>query len=215
MFLHSLAGWYEQYTEALKEVTEDVQQNIDHNFVLAIEYYGKALNACREDDHALKNIIKPNFAECLAQYGHYLYQAEDFVKALAFYFRAIEFVPNHLAAMNQIGMSYFKQNLFPEARKFFSNIFRMTKDRQKLADAWLNIACTFRLEKSWENAKQALLKAEELAPGDLSILDEKRQLENSKAQASLVASGQTIFNNPDVNRPEESKEPPRAPPPLF
>lgn len=200
MFLHSVAGWYEKYIEALEKLTEDeeaVQKNIDNNFKLAIQYYQKALTACREDDVALKNIITSNFTECLAQYGHHLYRAENFVKALELYLQAIELDPEHLVVINQIGMSFFKQNLFPEARKYFSDILSKTSDPQELADAWLNIACTHRLEKSWANAENALHKAKEFAPEDTSIFDEEQKLIDSKAQANLIAAPQTIFSNPN------------------
>jgi tetratricopeptide (TPR) repeat protein len=198
MFLHSVAGWYEKYIEALEKVTEDeeaVQKNIDNNFKLAIQYYQKALTACREDDVALKNIITSNFTECLAQYGHHLYRAEDFVKALEFYLQAIELDPEHLIVINQVGMSLFKQNQFPEARKYFLDILNKTSDPQELADAWLNIACTHRMEKSWINAEDALKEARKFAPEDSSIFDEEQKLITSKAQASLIAAPQTIFSN--------------------
>ena len=201
MFLHSVAGWYEKYIEALEKVTEDeeaVQQNIDNNFNLAIQYYQNALTACREDDAALKNIITSNLTECLAQYGHHLYRAENFVKALELYLQAIELDPDYLGVINQIGMSFFKQNFFPEARRYFSDILNKTSDHQELADAWLNIACTHRLEKSWTDAEVALNKAKEYAPEDPAIFDEEQQLMDSKAQASLIAAAsQTIFSNPN------------------
>jgi tetratricopeptide (TPR) repeat protein len=45
MFLHSVASWYEKYTEVLEKITEEVeavQKNIDNNFELATLYYEKA-----------------------------------------------------------------------------------------------------------------------------------------------------------------------------
>lgn len=198
MVLNSVADWYEKYIEALEKSTEDqetVQNNIDNNFNLAIKYYQKALAACREDDAALKNIITANFSECLAQYGHHLYRAEDFVKASAFYSRAIELDPDHLPAINQLGMSFFKQALFPEARNYFSAILSKTSEPQELADAWLNIACTHRSEKSWVNAENALGEAKKFAPEDPSIRDEEQKLMDFKSLASLITAPQTIFSN--------------------
>lgn len=210
MFLNSVASWYEKYIEALEKVTEEeeaVQKNIDNNFKLAIEYYQKALTACREDDIVLKNIITSNLTECLAQYGHHLYRAENFVRALELYTQAIEFDPEHLVVINQIGLSFFKQNLFPEARKYFSDILGKTTDPQELADAWLNIACTYRLEKSWVNAENALNEAKKFAPEDPSIFDEEQKLMNSRSQASLIAAPQVMFSDPNtVSHPQLSTE---------
>lgn len=208
MFLHSVANWYDQYIEALETVNEE-EGNINRHFKLAIEYYQKALDACCEDDLALKNIITLNLTECLAQYGHHLYKTEDFVNALELYSQAIALDPNHLAAMNQIGMTLFKQNRFSEARKYFADILGKTDDPQELADAWLNIACTHRLEKSWANAENALNQAKTFAPDDPSISDEEKKLMASTSYASLIKTPQTIFSNPNsvlqsqLNTPEE------------
>ncbi|MFC3909034.1 tetratricopeptide repeat protein [Legionella dresdenensis] len=201
MFLNSVASWYEKYIEALEKVTEEeeaVQKNIDNNFKLAIQYYQKALTTCQEDDIALKNIITSNLTECLAQYGHHLYRAENFVRALELYTQAIEFDPDYLVAINQIGMCFFKQNLFPEARKYFLDILGKTVDSQELADAWLNIACTYRLEKSWVNAENALNKAKKFAPEDSSIHDEEQKLMDLRSQASLIEAPQIMFSNPNT-----------------
>lgn len=212
MFLHSVASWYEKYIEALEKVTEEeeaVQKNIDNNFKLAIQYYQKALAACG-DDVVLKNLITSNLTECLAQYGHHLYRAENFEMSLAQYTQAIEFDPNHLVVINQIGMSLFKQNRFSEARKYFSDILGKTSESQELADAWLNIACTYRLEKIWVQAEKALNEAKKFAPYDLSILDEEQKLMDSRSQVSLIAAAQTVFSNPnpvaDTQLSTETKE---------
>ena len=201
MFLHSVAGFYEQYIEALEKLTEEeeaVQKNIDNNFKLAIEYYEKALTACLANKIALINIITSNYTECLAQYGHYLYRAESFGPALKLYSQALALDPDHLVVISQIGMSHFKQNRFREARKHFSDILGKTLESQELADAWLNIACTHRMEKSWINAEDALFKAKQFAPEDASIVDEEQKLIASKAQASLITATQTIFSNLNV-----------------
>ena len=109
------------------------------------------------------------------------------------YTQAITLDPNHLVVINQIGMSLFKQNLFPDARKYFSDILGKTSDSQELADAWLNIACTHRLEKSWANAESALKEAKALAPEDPSIHDEEQTLFDLRSHASLIAAPQIMF----------------------
>ncbi|MCA0403566.1 MAG: tetratricopeptide repeat protein [Proteobacteria bacterium] len=74
-----------------------------------------------------------------------------------------------------------------------------TEDKQEIADAWLNIACTYRLEKKWENAEAALSKAKQFAPKDSSITEEEMKLNESKLSALLVSIPQTLFgsSNPD------------------
>ena len=202
VFLQSVAGWYEQYIEVLERVVEDedaVQKNIASNFSYAIQYYQKALSVCHEQDFALRNIILSNLTECLAQYGHHLYKNKDYKNAQKAYLEAMHFDPEHLIVINQIGMSLFKQDCFPEARKYFSSILEKTEDKQEIADAWLNIACTYRLEKKWEKAEEALSQAKKFAPEDSSITEEEMKLNESKLAALLISTPQTLFgsSNPD------------------
>lgn len=201
VFLHSLASWYEQYIiEVLEREAEDkdgdaVQKNIASNFSYAIHYYRKALSVCHEQDLALRNIISSNLTECLAQYGHHLYENEDYKKAQETYLEALHLDPEHLIVINQIGMSFFKQDCFPEARQNFSSILEKTEDKQEIADAWLNIACTYRLEKEWTKAEEALNQAKRFAPEDSSIVEEEIKLNESKLAALLISTPQTLFGN--------------------
>lgn len=198
VFLHSVACWYEKYIEALEKLTEEeqtVQETISNNFKFAIQYYRKALATCGEKDLVLKNIFLSNLTECLAQCGHHLYRSENYIGAQKFYLEAIKLDPNHLTAINQMGMSLFKQNHFAEARKYFSDILGKTEDKQEHADAWLNIACAYRLEKTWVEAEKSLNEAKKLAPEDTSIFEEEEKLVESKLQAILITTPQTLFGN--------------------
>ncbi len=94
---------------------------------------------------------------------------------------------------------FFKQDCYPEARKYFSSILEKTEDKQEIADAWLNIACAYRLEKKWEKAEEALSQAKKFAPEDSSITEEQMKLNESKLAALLISTPQTLFgrSNPD------------------
>lgn len=125
MFLHSIAGWYEKYIELLQQITEDedaVQSNINETFNEAIGYYEQALNQCHDNHAALKQIITSNFSECLAQYGHFLYQNDRFETALTFYSRGLAQDSEHMTIRYQIGMSLVKLKRYPEALTCFLNI---------------------------------------------------------------------------------------------
>lgn len=198
LFLHSAASWYEQYIEVLESAVEDedsVQKNIARNFTFAIQYYRKALSACKDQDIVLKNIIISNLTECIAQYGHFLYRNGNYSEAQETYLQALQLDPDHLIVINQIGMALFKQNCFAESRKYFSSILEKTDEKKELADAWLNIACTFRLEKEWPRAEEALAQATGFNPDDTSIFDEEKKLLESKSAALLIATPQTLFSN--------------------
>jgi tetratricopeptide (TPR) repeat protein len=173
MFFQGVASWYEQYIEALTGETTEI---VTGHFKLALEYYRKALSACHEQDVGLKNIIIENFAECLAQCGHHLYKNQDYPRAQILYLEALTLDPDHLIVLNQIGMSLVKQNKHLDARQYFLTILEKTEDKQEHADAWLNIACTYRLEKNWVEAEKALDKAKKLAPQDESIREEEATL---------------------------------------
>ncbi|MDP3268274.1 MAG: tetratricopeptide repeat protein [Legionella sp.] len=198
VFLQSIASWYEQYIEVLKRTFEDenaIQKKIAINFSDAIQYYRKALSGCHEQDLALRNIILSNLTECLAQYGHHWYKNNDYKKAQATYLEALHLDPEHLIVINQIGMSFFKQDCFFEARQYFYCILEKTEDKQEIADAWLNIACTHRLEKEWNKAGEALNKAKLLAPEDSFITEEEMKLNESKLATLLISAPQTLFGN--------------------
>ncbi|PUT38567.1 tetratricopeptide repeat protein [Legionella taurinensis] len=202
VFLHSAASWYEQYIEVLERVVEDndaVQKNKAGNFSYALIYYRKALAVCSENDVVLRNIILSNLTDCLAQYGHHFYKNKEYKKAQETYMEALQLDPEHLIVINQIGMSLFKQDCFPESRKYFSSILDKTDDKQEIADAWLNIACTYRLEKKWSDAEEALSQAKKFAPEDSSIAEEEMTLNQSKLNALLLSAPQTLFgsSNPD------------------
>ena len=202
VFLQSVASWYEHYIEVLVGVIEDedaVQQNIARNYSYAILYYRKALSVCNEQDIALRTIITSNLTECLAQYGHHLYKNKDYKQAQETYIEALLLDPEHLIVINQIGLSLFNQDCFPEARKYFFSILDKTEDTQEIADAWLNIACTYRLEKEWDKAEEALGQARKFAPEDSSIIEEELKLNEAKLNALLISTPQTLFggSNPD------------------
>lgn len=202
VFLQSAASWYEQYIEVLERAVENedaVKKNIASNFSYAIQYYRKALSVCHEQDLALRNIILSNLTECLAQYGHHLYKNKDYKKAQDTYLEALQLDPTHLIAINQIGMSLFKQGCFSEARDYFSTIFDKTGDKQEIADAWLNIACTYREEKKWDEAEKALSQAKKFAPADPSIAEEEMKLNESKLAALRISTPQTLFGSPNLD----------------
>ncbi len=138
----------------------------------------------------------------MAQYGHRLYKAENFVKALALYSQAIKLDPDHLVVINQIGMCFFKQNLFHEARKYFFDILDKASDREDLDDAWFNIGCTYKLE----NDEDALNETNKGVTEDHGIVKEQQNLMESISQASLIAAPQTMFSHPNtVSQPQPSK----------
>lgn len=216
-FLNSVASWYEKYIKLLEKSMENeeaVQANISNNFELAIEYYRKALDTCSGIYIEKKNDILSNLTECLARYGHHLYRSKNFIKAQEYYIEVLELDPSHLSAITQMGMSFSKQNQFAEARQFFSDILGKTEDQQDRADAWLNIASTYRSEMNLEEAEKALNKAKNLAPEDPNILKEEKELAELKAQAILIAARQAWFAKADkvvvVNEPEKTESQEKA-----
>ncbi|MCE0723431.1 tetratricopeptide repeat protein [Legionella resiliens] len=195
MLLHTAASWHEQYIDLLKKLSKDkrIQEDISVNFMCSIHYYREALAHCKKDDLMLKNIITENLTECYAQFGHHLYQNEEYNKAQELYVLVLEGDQNHIPALNQIGMCAFKQGMYQEARKKFTTILERTSDAQDQADAWLNIACCYRLEKNWDQAGQSLSEARKLAPQDSSINEEAEKLKLAQSQELLTATNQVFF----------------------
>ncbi|WP_454783119.1 tetratricopeptide repeat protein [Legionella sp. WA2022007384] len=200
MFLHSIASWYEQYIELLKKLSEDnsLEEMISKQFNHAIHYYLEAIAHCHQNDKLLHNGIIENLTECYAQFGHHLYNTQAYTEAQKLYTSALELDENHFTALNQLGMCLFKQGVYIEARTKFAAFFERTQDAQDKADALLNIACCYRLEKNWEKAEQSLDGARKLAPQDPEIDKENENLKQAKSQALLVVAEQAFFD-PKLN----------------
>lgn len=201
-FLHTAASWHEQYMHLLNQSSTGkyMQEEISVHFMCAIHYYSEALAHCPRGDCAFKKVITENLTECCVQFGHHLYQSKEYLKAQELYLLTLELDQSHIPALNQAGMCCFKQEMYTEAIKLFVMILDQTSDRQVQTDAWLNIACCYRLEKNWEKAEQSLLKARTLAQDNLRIDEEAEKLKQAKSQALLVVNTQTIFGiKPDNN----------------
>lgn len=194
-FLNSIASWYESYIEALKKLTDPMaQESINSCFKLANEYYSKAFNACDVSDIKLKEIIKGNLVECLAQHGHFLYKNDLFDDARDIYLKTLALSSGHLPSVNQVGMCFFRQKNYVDARKYFEMILTITQDKQEHADAWLNIACAFRFEKNLVEAEIALNTAEKLSPQDPEIKNEREKLKETISVNSLNNFGNRFLS---------------------
>lgn len=196
--LHSIGGWHEKFTSLLI-IKQNDPAKITNCFRSAIDYYQQAIAKCRGEDLILRNIIIENLTECLAQYGHHLYQNGEYQRAQELYTRVIKLDATHFNAITQLGMCYLKRNFFAEARAHFSSILALTTNAQEMSDVWLNNACTYRMEKNFEMAEIELDRAGRFAPADDKyILAEKEALMEAKSQAVLVNSSQTLFGSTNV-----------------
>ncbi|CAM2993804.1 photosystem I assembly protein Ycf3 [Legionella steigerwaltii] len=208
MLLHSVASWHEQCIDLLNQLAEEknTQEDISVNFICAIHYYREALAHCHKDDHSLHQMITENLTECYAQFGHHLYQNKEYTIAQILYSLTLDLDKNHIPALNQMGICSFKQGMYMEARKTFVTILERTVDIQDRADAWLNIACCYRLEKNWGEAENSLAEARKLAPQDLRVNEETEKLKQARSNALLGVNTQTIFGIKPDNTPSFSVE---------
>lgn len=205
-FLHSKAIWHQKYTKLLDVGISDQGERLStivKNFQLAINQYLKSMKFCTENDADFKDIVCSNLVECFMQCGHHLfhYAGNNYQCAQKMYYSALRLNPNHLAATHQMGVTFCNQHNFVKAREYFSNIFKITKDKNVRAHTWLNIASTYRLEKSWADAKNAIDSALILAPNNTWIRAEREVL-----RKAMPRTHQSMFSalNPVSN--EESSE---------
>lgn len=198
-FIHSFASWWEQYAETFQEFCAKQCEHYDS----AIRYYLEAKNACKVGDEALKNIIQDNLAECYAQYGHLFYQNQEYKQAEEKYIKVLELDPNHITVINQRGMIFLKQENYLEARKYFEDILKKIPSLEQTADAYLNIAVTYRLEKLLDKAKAALTEAKKLVPNDDAIAEEETKLKEMIGNAALISAPQVLLATKSTD--EENK----------
>lgn len=195
MFFHSLASWYEQYMQALEDYSQEKEEPIEQihgAYHKAMENYLKALSLTK--DPVFKNVVAGNFTECMAQYGHFLYRNKKYQEAQVYYLQVIKADPLHTSALNQMGMALFKLGEFDQARTYFKQLLLIpASSSQDVADAWLNIACTYRLEKNLDEAKKALDEALRLAPKDNAIIEEQEKFKLEVSKAALHTSPFTSF----------------------
>ena len=175
LYLRVYACWFDVFTTMLQAQQAETEQHVDNAYKSAIQYFYQANNAC-VNDASLKQIIKLNLTEYPAQYGHYLYKNGAYSSAEKYYSQTIKFDPFHLIALNQLGMCALKKELFPEARHYFADIIGRTQDKKEQADAWFNIAYTYRLQNNWRKAANALREAKKLTPYDRCILEEEEAI---------------------------------------
>lgn len=189
MMLNSMADWHESYGRQL-----DQAESVVFHLETAIDLYQQAISRAKEvKDTALITSITANLADCVAEYGHHLYRSKDFEQAKTKYAEVLVLDAEHAAALTQMGMCYFKQNNYDEARKYFIQLLQSPADFQASADAWLNIACTYRMQKNWAEAEVALKLAKNFAPDDESIAEEEIKLADAQLNALQVHSTQTLF----------------------
>ncbi len=192
-----MMNWFELYLERLLELNDAFQHEIDNHFKSAIQHYHQAESACEFDYIPLKNSIRSRLCESFAQYGHYLYRNGLYVKAQKYYCRAIKLDPDHFIVLNQLGMCFLKLQDYTQSRYYFDQILERTKNQQEQADAWLNKACTYRLQHNWQKSAQALREAKRLAPQDPDIIREEKNLRYLliSQQAFSTSSQRTLFKS--------------------
>jgi tetratricopeptide (TPR) repeat protein len=198
------SAWYNLGLILTKSAENYSQDKIDNAFKSAIQYYYQALNACTLTD-PLKHTVKTTLTECLAQYGHHLYKAEKYTNAQKYYSQTIKLDPDHLIALNQLGMCSLKKEMFAEARGYFAEIISRTHEKQEHADAWFNIAHTYYLQNNWRKAANALREAKKLAPNDAHILQEEQRLRDL-VSTTFFTTGKfsTLFQNKNHEETESS-----------
>ena len=179
-----LSGWFAASLQGFSTKKEIAQSNIDQVYKSEIRRHYQIVKSDEITFSPLRTMHRSNLAEMTAQYGHYLYHHDRYQEAKKYYNQAIANNPNHLTAYNQQGMCFANMGEYEQARHAFFEILPKTTHAQTLADAHLNIAWTLRLEiekqpeleKKTEQALDHMAKAKQLAPHDLMILAEERNI---------------------------------------
>lgn len=78
-----------------------------------------------------------------------------------------------IAVISQLGMCCFKLSDYDGASQHFLTIVDNTQEKEEIADAWLNLACTSHHKRSWVLAEIQINKAKKLAPEDEVVLAEE------------------------------------------
>ena len=202
------ALWCFEFLKLLQRLERLQFDNIDNTYKAAFQYHHQAINACDSQKQALRHRIKSDLIEALAEYGHYLYRQGWYLKAQKYYSQTLKLDPDHLSALNQMGMCLCKEGAYPQARDFFEEILGRTQDPKEQAHAWLNIACSFRLQNNWLKAAKTLREAQRLDPRDPDVMNEERQLKRLVAANALSRGSEEVSSRPQRSklREEEPRE---------
>jgi tetratricopeptide (TPR) repeat protein len=190
--LHSLANLY--------DITGDN--------LLALVSYERGLKHCPPNDLVTLNALKSDYAEALNQFGHDLYQSDNFIDAEKFYSKALNLMPSNSVSLYQKAMCLFHQEEFPEARKYFirSAIFNEGLD----ADDWTSLGICLQKEGKFQAAKSALqislvlLPYDELAKKHYNELTKLLQATSPTAPEAALFSIDTESNTKWQNLVERS-----------
>lgn len=188
LLLDTIQHGYHQYNKQLITIYTTIENKINNAYKSAIQYFHQAIHAYNEKGLVFKNTIKSDLIECLAQYGHYLYKNKFYEKAQKYYIQAIKLDPEHITALNQMGMCLSKRKSYNEARAYFEEIISRNSNPQEQADAWLNIAYTYRLQRNYPKSAKALRESQRLSPHDPAIKNEEKKLRKLVSSTAFAST---------------------------
>ena len=201
-FLHSMASWFEEHIDLFLKAVDADTEVIYNEFNTALQYYESAITRLGDSPSSLKTVYLENMTECYAQSGHFAYQNKDYALALERYGKALAGDSQHLQVLSQTGMTYCKLQAFETAAEYYlravdcaTNLPDDCEEKaQEIADAWLNLASTYRQGRRFADAAKALAEAERIAPEDEWIIRERGLLQNDVSAQALVSASVSIFS---------------------
>lgn len=179
--------------------------DLEKRFELDIKYHRQALNVC-SDDFPYKADIHSSLTERFAEHAHQLYQQGAYAKALKYYDEARKSDPNHFESINQIGCCLIHQGLYKDAREYFHELidrvryeqaqrplFYFNKYNTYQSNAWMNISYTYRMQRLWTKAEDALQEARKLVLDDSPIVAAEQKICEMKEAEAFNQFKQKVF----------------------
>lgn len=111
------------------------------------------------------------------------------------------------SGIDHLDMSLLNMDFFAIYRDYCTEIINETDNSQTLVAAWINLACSYRLEGFSEEAEEALKEAKKIAPENIDVIEEEARIRQLNLDPDLNVTLQpfSILSHVDDKRARSPK----------
>ena len=115
--------------------------------------------------------VTPHFP--LANLGWAFYNKQEYTKAISYYKKALQAMPNFIIALNGLGQTYMAEKKYHEAAETFEKLVKL---QNRVPLFYLELAKAYGMTNQEEKSSKAYLKVIELAPESEMAEEAKRKI---------------------------------------
>ncbi|MDP3267929.1 MAG: tetratricopeptide repeat protein [Legionella sp.] len=89
------------------------------------------------------------------------------------------------SGIDHLDVSLLNKDFFAIYRDYCTEIINETDNSQTLVAAWINLACSYRLEGLQQEAEEALKEAKKIAPENMDVVEEEARIQQLNRDPDL------------------------------